>query len=179
MTNHVLQAEEWADNARDLLVAAGLLGSADRITRNRDSPSSDDQLPTADIFIGSDEARSESRRGNQGFLQFDHKLTLGIEIRRAEDDGEEARAKLAIDAALVLDTLLPRFFSWAAGAEGCPGYRTAFLTATEGTKTEARVAIQIEITSHSEWPAPDNDLPDLNVISVSGNGLGATITVQD
>lgn len=176
MTDAVLQPEIWANNARTLLVAAGLC--AGNVTRNRDTPSRDDELPTADLFIGSDEARSESRRGNQGHLQFDHKTTLGIEIRRGENDGPEARAKLAIDAALVLNTLLPRFWDWAPQAEGCTGYRLAYLTATEGALVESRVAIQIEITSHSDWPAPSEDLPDLQSIGVSaGNGLGSTIVI--
>lgn len=169
-----LDHERWADNAAALLIAANLC--AGNVTRNRDTPSQDDELPTADVFIGEDNARSSSRAGNQGYLQFEHTAKLGIEIRRAENDGVAARAALVIDVGIVMDTLLRRFFEWADDAEGCTGYRVAYLTATEGTYTEARAAISIDIASHSGWPAPDAGLPDFTSTSVdAGNGLGSII----
>lgn len=176
MTTPVLAHETWADNAQALLIAAGLCGGS--VTRNRDTPSADDDLPTADIFIGDDQASSDDRRGNQGPLDFTHVAKLGIEIRRKANSGEEGRAELAIDAALVMNTLLPRFFLWAAEAEGCPGYRIAYLTATEGQFVETRVAIQIDIASRSSWPAPADDLPNLEFVRIdAGNGVGALVPV--
>ncbi|MGE3064114.1 MAG: hypothetical protein AB7K67_00890 [Hyphomicrobiaceae bacterium] len=171
----MLALETWADTAAARLVAAGLCGGS--VTRNRETPSRDDALPTADVFVTEDEGQATGG-GVTGPVAMRHTAKLAIEIRDHDNDGAALRVKLRGHVQKVYDTLLPTFWLWAAEAEGCGGARFTYVTPPEAGETEGRALIQIDILWRSVWTEDVAALPELAEVSVDvgSTGIGATIT---
>lgn len=165
----MLDAETWADAAHARLLAAGLFGGS--VTRNRETPSRDDQLPTADVFVSDDEGKPMGG-GVTGPVGLEHVTKLCIEVRDAGNDGPELRAKLRAAVALVYGTLLPTFHDWAATAEGVGGVRFAYVNPPEGGEVEGRALIQIDILSRTFWEPPTAALPDFSGVTVDVGTTG-------
>ena len=163
-----LNDQLWAAAAQARLIAAGLCAGS--VTLNRETPSQEDDLPTADIFISDDDGEPEGR-GLSGSLEIVHRTKLCIDVRDRDNEGPPLRAKLAAHRDLVYRTLLPAFHVWAVAAEGCAGVRYAYVTPPEAGEVDGRVLIQIEILSRSFWSEqPVDDFLTMHVTTPVAGG---------
>jgi hypothetical protein len=167
--------ETWVAAAQARLIAAGLCAGA--VTSNRETPSRDEQLPVADVFVTDDEAKPMGG-GVTGTFEFEHTAKLCVEVRDHANDGPELRQKLRAHVDIVYAALLPTFWDWAADAEGCGGARFAYVNPPEAGETEGRALIQFDILYRSTWDPSTAALPNLATVSVdAGDGIGATVPV--
>ncbi len=173
--------DTWITNVRALLVAANIAGT--RITRHRETPTRDDQLPACDLFIADDDGRPSGGSGRIGLPQFDHVTKLGIEIRDGDNSGQALRTKLHAEAQKVFEALLPTWPDWLVDGEGIGGIRTAFDIPPDAGEVTGRVMIQIDLLSQSIWALPSTGLPAFATTSVDTGipagetTIGTTIAV--
>ncbi len=166
--------ETWAAAARTRLIAAGLCAGI--VTLNRSTPSRDDDLPTADVFVTEDDGKTTGG-GVSGIIAMEHTTKLCIEIRDHDNDGAALRAKLRAHVQKTYDTLLPDFWGWATDAEGCGGARFAYVVPPEAGETEGRALVQIDILWRSYWEPSTAGLVELSEVSIGVGSTGAGITV--
>lgn len=169
-----VQLEALGAAAVQRLIAAGLCGG--KVTFQRDTPTQEGELPTADVFVAEDsgEPAGDPRTG---YVHLIHTTKLGIEVRMVGPPGAPLRQALATAAGVVYGALLPTFHDWAAKAEGMGGIRHTYVTPTDAGDGVARVLILIDILHRQRWEPPTVDLPEFDTLAVdAGNGVDIRIS---
>mgnify|MGYP001339382456 CR=1 FL=1 len=177
----MLICEAIASAAQARLVAANLCGGD--VELHRDPPTVDTRLPVANVTYDVDRA---SRAGDprHGTPEFEHTMTLIIDILDTGATGAALMAKLAAYGEGICQALLPDI-SWGGDLiEGISGVRQVTERATEGARIVYRRQVQIDVLHRSVWPASTAGLPDLAAIvtgvDLTGDGepdLTATATL--
>ncbi len=168
----MLFLEALVESVRAQLAAAQLCGGA--VTKNADTPTKDEKLPRADVFVAADDFRPDGD-ARTGYPTFVHTSKLVVEITDKGNGGPALKAKLCAHADQALAILLCDLRWWGSIVEGVGGGAQTYNQPPEGLHTTGAVQLQLDVLWRSAWPPPTASLPNFNTASVdAGNGIGAT-----
>ena len=169
-----LQLDACVTLVRDRLIAAGLCGGS--VTAFRETPTQEDDLPTADVFVGEDQGSPDGDT-RTGHIRLIHETKIGVEIRGVSNDGTALRTYLSTEAGKVYAAILPVFHYIFPKAEGMGGVRIAYVIPPEAGRVEGRAMILFEILHRQSWEPPTDGIPaftSVRVTTPTGPAGGAT-----
>ena len=146
------------------LIAAGLCGGS--VTAFRETPTQDDDLPTADVFIGEDSGTpaGDSRTGPVHMV---HETKIGVDIRAAAADGVALRSLLSAEAMKVYAAILPEFHDLVPKAEGLAAVRIAYAIPPEAGAVTGRAMVQFEVLHRQMWLPATSGLPAFTTVTTT------------
>jgi hypothetical protein len=164
-----LQLDAVVTTVKDRLIAAGLCGGS--VTAFRETPTQDDDLPTADVFIGEDSGTPDGDP-RTGHVMLIHETKLGIDIRAAAPDGVALRTLLSTEAMKVYAAILPEFYALMPYAEGLAAARIAYVIPPESGAVIGRAMVQFEILHRQSWEPTTTDAFNAMTITTPGGLSG-------
>lgn len=147
---------------RTRLVAVNVCGG--NVDRERNEPSTMDDLPLVNVMTGGDTARPEGDP-RTGIPRFEHTTTMTVVAYDRADSGPALRTKLATHAQAIVTALLGDL-AWTGDAvEGIGGMRQVYEAPPDGNEIAGRVQVQIDLLLRSSWPPalPADDLATVGV----------------
>lgn len=168
------QLETFVEAVRAQLLAAGLCSG--NVIKTPYTPSRDEQLPQARVFVGHDDGRPHGNP-RTGYVKLDHTSQLVVEIIAKGNTGVDLKAALCGYAELVMTSLM-RDQSWGGQVlEGIGGVRQIYDQPVEGNHVLGRVQVQIDALWRSEWiPGAPADAFQSTGVTVANLGVRSEIT---
>lgn len=162
--------------AHTRLVATGFAGG--NLLKHRDPPTTADELPLAGITYDNDDAKADGDP-RTGTSDFQHKLTLVIDVLDTGVDGAATMTKLALHSEHIMRALCVDPWNWSADVvEGIDGVRNLTEKSPEGAEIVYRRQVQVDILYRSQWDPNTDAIEFLETVSVdAGNGAGAVFPV--
>lgn len=151
---------------RAQLEAAGVCDG--RVTRDRNEPSTDRQLPIANVFVSSDDAKPAGDPRTSVF-EFVHTATLCVEVRVAANTGPDLKFAMQSQAGTVLACLMRDASWWGSredGVEGIASVRQIYNLPPDGNERIGEVQIQLDVLWRQVWePLLPDDVGEFSTLS--------------
>lgn len=168
MSEEITDLEAFVSSIAQRLIALNFCGGS--VTESRMTPSQDEQLPTADVFVSGDEA-SPAGDARAGVPHFIHRTQLTVQVTDQGNTGKALKAKLETHARIVMgvvlkDPTLRVTLEQQLGLEGIGRVSRVYDQPPEGRQMTARVQVQFELLHRSRWDPDTDALPDLETVSV-------------